>query len=78
MQDYKKKEKKFPALIYVGEVNGESPEKAYRRQKFDDLTPIYPDERIRLETVPNEYAMRIIDLMSPIGKRPKRNDSCPT
>ena len=63
-----KEGEKFPALIYVGEVNGESPEKAYRRQKFDDLTPIYPDERIRLETVPNEHAMRIIDLMSPIGK----------
>ena len=63
-----KEGEKFPALIYVGEVNGESPEKAYRRQKFDDLTPIYPDERIRLETVPNEYSMRIIDLMSPIGK----------
>ena len=63
-----KEGEKFPALIYVGEVNGESPEKAYRRQKFDDLTPIYPDERIRLETVSNEYAMRIIDLMSPIGK----------
>lgn len=63
-----KEGEKFPALIYVGEVNGESPEKAYRRQKFDDLTPIYPDERIRLETVPNEYAMRIIDLMSPVGK----------
>lgn len=63
-----KEGEKFPALIYVGEVNGESPEKAYRRQKFDDLTPIYPYERIRLETVPNEYAMRIIDLMSPIGK----------
>ena len=63
-----KEGEKFPALIYVGEVNGESPEKAYRRQKFDDLTPIYPNERIRLETVSNEYAMRIIDLMSPIGK----------
>ena len=63
-----KEGEKFPALIYVGEVNGEAPEKAYRRQKFDDLTPIYPEERIRLETVPNEYAMRIIELMSPIGK----------
>ncbi len=63
-----KEGEKFPALIYVGEVNGEAPEKAYRRQKFDDLTPIYPEERIRLETVSNEYAMRIIDLMSPIGK----------
>ena len=63
-----KEGEKFPALIFVGEVNGEAPEKAYRRVKFDDLTPIYPEERIRLETTPNEYAMRIIDLMSPIGK----------
>ena len=59
---------KFPALIYVGEVNGEAPEKAYRRKKFDDLVPIHPNERIKLETTPNEYAMRIIDLISPIGK----------
>ena len=63
-----KEGEKFPALIFVGEVNGEAPEKAYRRTKFDDLVPIYPNERIRLETVPTEYAMRIIDLMSPIGK----------
>ncbi len=63
-----KEGEKFPALIYVGEVNGEAPEKAYRRTKFDDLIPIYPNERIRLETVPSEYAMRIIDLMSPVGK----------
>lgn len=63
-----KEGEKFPALIYVGEVNGEAPEKAYRRTKFDDLIPIHPNERIHLETVPNEYAMRIIDLMSPIGK----------
>lgn len=63
-----KEGEKFPALIYVGEVNGEVPEKAYRRVKFDDLIPVYPDERIRLETSPNEYAMRLIDLMSPIGK----------
>ena len=63
-----KEGEKFPALIFVGEVNGEAPEKAYKRIKFDDLVPIYPDERIRLETTPNEYAMRIIDLISPIGK----------
>lgn len=63
-----KEGEKFPALIFVGEVNGEAPEKAYKRIKFDDLTPIYPEERIKLETLPNEYAMRIIDLMSPIGK----------
>ena len=63
-----KEGEKFPALIYVGEVNGEAPEKAYRRVKFDDLIPIYPNERIRLETTPDEYSMRIIDLMCPIGK----------
>ena len=63
-----KEGERFPSLIFVGEVNGESPEMAYRRKKFDDLTPIYPTERIRLETDPKEYAMRIIDLISPIGK----------
>ena len=63
-----KEGEKFPALIYVGEVNGEAPEKAYKRTKFDDLIPIYPNERIQLETIPTEYAMRIIDLISPIGK----------
>ena len=63
-----KEGEKFPALIYVGEVNGDAPEMAYKRKKFDDLIPIHPNERIHLETTPNEYAMRIIDLMSPIGK----------
>jgi transcription termination factor Rho len=63
-----KEGEKFPSLIFVGEVNGEAPEQAYRRKKFDDLTPIYPNERLRLETSPNEYAMRLIDLISPIGK----------
>lgn len=63
-----KEGEKFPSLIFVGEVNGEAPEVAYRRTKFDDLTPIYPTERMHLETKSNEYAMRIIDLMSPIGK----------
>ena len=63
-----KEEEKFPALIFVGEVNGQSPENAYRRKSFDDLTPIYPTERLKLETIPTEYAMRMIDLISPIGK----------
>lgn len=63
-----KEEEKFPALIFVGEVNGQSPENAYRRKSFDDLIPIYPTERLKLETTQNEYAMRIIDLMSPVGK----------
>ena len=61
-------EEKFPALIFVGEVNGQSPENAYKRKNFDDLIPIFPNERLRLETVSNEYSMRIIDLVSPIGK----------
>lgn len=63
-----KEGEKFPALIFVGEVNGETPEKAFTRRKFDDLTPIYPEQRLRLETKPNEYAMRIIDLICPVGK----------
>ncbi len=63
-----KEGEKFPALIFVGEVNGEAPENAYKRKSFDDLTPIYPQERLHLETIPNEYAMRLIDLISPIGK----------
>lgn len=63
-----KEGERFPSLIFVGEVNGEHPEKALRRQKFDDLIPIYPNERLHLETKSNEYAMRIIDLISPIGK----------
>ncbi|MCI8482035.1 MAG: transcription termination factor Rho, partial [Clostridia bacterium] len=65
---FPKEGEKFPALIFVGEVNGEAPEKAYKRVRFDDLIPIYPQERIRLETTSNEYAMRLIDLISPIGK----------
>ena len=63
-----REEEKFPSIIFVGEVNGESPEKALKRKKFDELIPIYPTERLRLETEPTEYAMRIIDLISPIGK----------
>ena len=63
-----KEGEKFPALIYVGEVNDQSPEQSFRRKKFDDLTPIYPTEKLKMETIPTEYSMRIIDLFSPIGK----------
>ena len=63
-----KEGEKFPSLIFVGEVNGEHPERAMRRKRFDELTPIYPNERLRLETKPTNYATRIIDLISPIGK----------
>lgn len=62
-----KEGEKFPALIYVSSVNGDSPDVAIKRKNFDDLTPIFPNERIHLETAPTEYATRIIDLMAPIG-----------
>lgn len=63
-----KEGEKFPSLIFVGEVNGEHPEKAMKRKRFDELTPIYPNEKLKLETDSNDYAMRMIDLISPIGK----------
>ena len=63
-----KEGERFPALIFVGEVNGEHPEKAMKRTSFDDLTPIYPVEKLKLETTSNDYTMRLMDLMSPIGK----------
>ena len=63
-----KKKEKFPSLIFVGEVNGEHPEKAAKRKRFDELIPIFPNEKLKLETNPNDYATRIIDLMCPIGK----------
>ena len=63
-----KEGEKFPALIYVGEVNGQHPENAMKRRSFDDLIPIYPNKRLKLETAPSEYTMRLMDLLSPIGK----------
>ncbi len=63
-----KEGERFPALIYVGEVNGEHPENAMRRRSFDDLIPIYPNKRLKLETSSTNYTMRIMDLISPIGK----------
>ena len=59
---------KFKALLYVKSVNDMNPETATRRPNFDTLTPIYPRERLELETVPSEFAMRMIDLVAPIGK----------
>ena len=63
-----KEGEKFPSLIFVGEVNGEHPEKSAKRKRFDELTPIYPTERLKLETISTDYATRMIDLISPIGK----------
>ena len=63
-----KEGEKFPSLIFVGEVNGEHPEKAIKRKRFEELTPIYPDQRLKLETVQTNIATRMIDIISPIGK----------
>lgn len=62
-----KEGERFSALIYVNSVNGDAPEVAMKRKDFDDLTPIFPDKRIHLETTSNEFTNRIIDLMAPIG-----------
>lgn len=58
---------RFFALLKVTSVNGEEPEKVAHRRLFDNLTPLYPERRIQLETVPGEYSMRIMDLLTPIG-----------
>ena len=59
---------KFGALLYVLTVNGDEPGAAIRRPDFDSLTPVFPYERLRLETDTKGLAMRIIDLVAPIGK----------
>ncbi len=59
---------KFSALLYVSSINGYTPEEAMRRSNFEDLTPIFPNERIHLERPGASVAMRITDLLSPVGK----------
>ena len=59
---------KFSAIMYVESVNGLNPVVAQRRKAFETLTPIFPNERIHLERNSNTIAMRMVDLISPIGK----------
>lgn len=59
---------KFGALLYVLTVNGDEPGAAIRRPDFEDLTPIFPTERLTLEDSPKDLSMRLIDLVAPIGK----------
>ncbi len=59
---------KYQALLYVQTVNGDKVDVSIRRKSFDDLTPIYPNERIRLESDKKDYSTRLIDLCAPIGK----------
>ncbi|WP_096636260.1 transcription termination factor Rho [Clostridium cochlearium] len=63
-----KEGEKFKALLYVQKVNGENPEKAVRRRPFENLTPIYPQERIKLENNSSDLSSRLMDIISPIGK----------
>jgi transcription termination factor Rho len=63
-----KEGERFFALLRVEAVNDENPETIRERVLFDNLTPLYPNVPLRLETAPGEYAMRIMDLLAPIGK----------
>ena len=62
-----KEGEKFQALLYVRGVNGDNPESVIRRPNFEDLTPIYPDKKIVLESNPKDLSTRLIDLLAPIG-----------
>ncbi len=64
----KTQQEKFSALLYVNSINGFHPSHAQRRKNFEDLTPVFPNQRIRLEQPGASAAMRIVDLVSPIGK----------
>lgn len=64
----KTQQEKFSALLYIKSINGCHPSVIIKRPNFEDLTPIFPNERIRLETSKSGVAMRIMDLVSPIGK----------
>lgn len=64
----KTQQEKFSALLYLTQINNIDPMIAMKRKNFEDLTPIFPDERLRLECGKTSTAMRIVDLLSPIGK----------
>ena len=64
----KTQQEKFSALLYLTKINDIDPMRAMRRTNFEDMTPIFPDERLRMECGKTSTAMRIVDLLSPIGK----------
>ena len=59
---------KFAALLYVKSINGYTPEDSSKRYNFEDMTPIFPNERLHLEMPGASVAMRVMDLISPVGK----------
>jgi transcription termination factor Rho len=63
-----KDQERFFALLRVEAINGKDPDEVRRRTLFDNLTPLYPAKRLDLESAPGEYSMRIMNLLSPIGK----------
>ena len=64
----KTQQEKFSALLYLSKVNNIDPMKIMHRKNFEDMTPVFPNERLSLECGKTSTAMRIMDLMSPIGK----------
>jgi len=64
----KREGERFSGLLYIQTVNGDSVDALFGRKSFDDLTPIYPNERLRMETDSRSLSMRLIDLIAPIGK----------
>ena len=64
----KTQSEKFSALLFITTINGIHPAEAAKRKNFEDLTPIFPNERVRLENGSGNMAMRIVDIVSPIGK----------
>ena len=64
----KSQNEKYSALLFVKSVNGEHPAHSAHRVRFEDMTPVFPNERIHLERPGGSTAMRIVDLVSPIGK----------
>ena len=64
----KTQQEKFSALLFIRSINGYTVEEASKRKAFEDMTPIFPDERIKMETPGCSVAMRVMDLVSPVGK----------
>ena len=64
----KTQQEKFSALLFLKTINGYTPEESAKRMAFEDMTPIFPDERIRMETPGCSVAIRVMDLLSPVGK----------
>lgn len=64
----KSQNEKFAALLYIKTINGMNPNDATRRPNFEDMTPVFPNERLHLAANTNNVSMRIVDMMSPVGK----------